>query len=263
MNILITNDDGYQAKGIRVLAEIMCQFGSVTVIAPKFHQSGMSMAVSLGFRQIGYKKLPQLGPGDWSYLDATPASCVKFAVNLGLQPDVVLSGINHGHNAASASCYSGTLGAAAEAALNGFRAIGVSLAAAYPGLRVTMADVNRRALGLAGANAAANGVADRCGTVESDGFAALAARRFDAVVTNPPIRAGKATIYRMFDETRAHLRPGGALYLVIRKQQGAESCIRYLKTLYARVEKLDRSGGFWVIRAGGALENGGENDVQQ
>ena len=127
MNILITNDDGYQAKGIRVLAEIMCQFGSVTVIAPKFHQSGMSMAVSLGFRQIGYKKLPQLGPGDWSYLDATPASCVKFAVNLGLQPDVVLSGINHGHNAASASCYSGTLGAAAEAALNGFRAIGVSL----------------------------------------------------------------------------------------------------------------------------------------
>lgn len=127
MNILITNDDGYQAKGIRVLAEIMCQFGSVTVLAPKFHQSGMSMAVSLGFRQIGYKKLPQLGPGDWSYLDATPASCVKFAINLGLKPDVVLSGINHGHNAASASCYSGTLGAAAEAALNGFRSIGVSL----------------------------------------------------------------------------------------------------------------------------------------
>lgn len=145
----------------------------------------------------------------------------------------------------------------------GWGAIGVSLAAAYPDLRVTMADVNRRALGLAGANAAANGVADRCGTVESDGFAALAARRFDAVVTNPPIRAGKATIYRMFDEARAHLRPGGALYLVIRKQQGAESCIRYLKTLYARVEKLDRSGGFWVIRAEGALENGGENDVQQ
>ena len=53
MNILITNDDGYNAKGIHVLAEIMCQFGNVTVIAPKYHQSGMSMAVSLGLRQAG------------------------------------------------------------------------------------------------------------------------------------------------------------------------------------------------------------------
>ncbi len=126
MRILITNDDGFEAKGIKVLAEIMSRFGEVTVIAPKKHQSGMSMAVSLGFKQIAHK---DLGNG-WHYVDATPASCVKFGLNtmfLGNFPDVVVSGINHGSNAATASCYSGTLGAAEEAALNGIPAIGVSL----------------------------------------------------------------------------------------------------------------------------------------
>jgi 5'-nucleotidase len=118
MRILITNDDGYQAKGLKVLVEIMKQFGEVTVIAPKKHQSGMSMAVSIGFKQIAHK---DLGEG-WHYVDATPASCVKYGLNtifLNEFPDVVVSGINHGSNASTASCYSGTLGAAAEAALNG------------------------------------------------------------------------------------------------------------------------------------------------
>lgn len=126
MRILITNDDGYQAKGIQVLANIMKKYGEVTVIAPKIHQSGMSMAVSLGFKQIAHR---DLGNG-WHYVDATPASCVKFGLNtifLNQFPDVVVSGINHGSNASTASCYSGTLGAAAEAALNGIPAIGVSL----------------------------------------------------------------------------------------------------------------------------------------
>ena len=126
MRILITNDDGYQSKGIQVLANIMKKYGEVTVIAPKTHQSGMSMAVSLGFKQIAHK---DLGNG-WHYVDATPASCVKFGLNtmfLNQFPDVVVSGINHGSNASTASCYSGTLGAAAEAALNGIPAIGVSL----------------------------------------------------------------------------------------------------------------------------------------
>ena len=131
MRILITNDDGYEAKGIKVLADIMSQFGEVTVIAPKKHQSGMSMALSLGFKQIAHK---DLGNG-WHYVDATPASCVKFGLNTMFVndfPDVVVSGINHGSNASVASCYSGTLGAAAEAALNGIPAIGVSLDSLHP-----------------------------------------------------------------------------------------------------------------------------------
>ena len=126
MEILITNDDGYRAKGIKVLAEMMKQFGNITVIAPKHHQSGMSMAVSLGLKPVAYKRLSE----EWSYLDATPASCVKYGLNIPFLdrfPDAVVSGINHGSNASTASCYSGTLGAAAEAALNGVPAIGVSL----------------------------------------------------------------------------------------------------------------------------------------
>ena len=131
MRILITNDDGYEAKGIKVLAEIMSRFGEVAVIAPKKHQSGMSMALSLGFKQIAHK---DLGDG-WHYVDATPASCVKFGLNtmfLNDFPDVVVSGINHGSNASVASCYSGTLGAVEEAALNGIPGIGVSLDTLHP-----------------------------------------------------------------------------------------------------------------------------------
>lgn len=130
MKILITNDDGYQAKGIKVLADMMKEFGEVTVIAPKHHQSGMSMAVSIGLKQIAYRDLGETDGVRWSYLDATPASCVKFGLNtcfLDNFPDVVVSGINHGSNASTASCYSGTLGAAQEGALNGIPAIGVSI----------------------------------------------------------------------------------------------------------------------------------------
>lgn len=138
----------------------------------------------------------------------------------------------------------------------GWGALGVSLAKANPGLRVTMADVNLRALALCRKNAAANGVEADC--LESDGFSALAGRSFDAVVTNPPIRAGKQVIYRMFADAAWFLRPGGALYLVIRKQQGAESCEKYLKTLYANVEKLDKSGGYWVLRAASPAQKEGD-----
>lgn len=129
----------------------------------------------------------------------------------------------------------------------GWGAIGVSIARANPGCRVVMADVNHRALALAEENARANHAPVQC--LESDGMAALMDCRFDAVVTNPPIRAGKQVIYRMFADAATVLNPGGALYLVIRKQQGAESCVRYLKTLYGAVDTLKRSGGFWVLRA--------------
>lgn len=130
MKILVTNDDGYFAQGIAVLAKMMQQFGEVTVIAPKYHQSGTSMAVSMGFKQIAVKALGVKDGSEWYYLDGTPASCVKFGIdNLMAEekPDVVVCGINHGSNAGTAVLYSGTLGAAQEAAVNGIPAIGVSL----------------------------------------------------------------------------------------------------------------------------------------
>ena len=127
MKILITNDDGYKARGLEALIETMRPFGDITVVAPKYHQSGMSMAISLGFKRIAVK---QIAPDRW-YLDGTPASCVKFGIDNIMvgdkRPDVVICGINHGSNAATAALYSGTLGAAQEAAVNGILGIGVSL----------------------------------------------------------------------------------------------------------------------------------------
>lgn len=129
LNILVTNDDGFQSKGIDVLLRMMRQFGSVTVIAPKFPQSGMSMAVSLGGKPVAVETLPSENAVYYASLDGTPASCVKFAIDefYHRKPDVVVSGINHGYNVASAANYSGTLGAAEEAALNDVPGIGVSL----------------------------------------------------------------------------------------------------------------------------------------
>ena len=129
----------------------------------------------------------------------------------------------------------------------GWGVIGIAVKRKWPETRVMMADVNTRALELSRENAKLNRAGVTC--VESDGMAALAGKTFDAVITNPPIRAGKQVIYKMFADAAKSLNPGGALYLVIRKQQGAESAVKYLQTICRSVEKLDKSGGFWVIRA--------------
>ncbi|HAZ74047.1 MAG TPA: 5'/3'-nucleotidase SurE [Rikenellaceae bacterium] len=130
MKILITNDDCYTAKGIGVLYDILKPYGDITSVAPKKPQSGMSMAVSMGLKPIGVKKIGQTsGLGSW-YLDGTPASCIKYGIDNIFHPqtpDLIVSGINHGSNAATASLYSGTIGAAMEAAVNGIPGIGVSL----------------------------------------------------------------------------------------------------------------------------------------
>ncbi len=130
MKIIITNDDGYKSKGLQALTGIMRRFGDLTVVAPKAPQSGMSMAVSMGLRPIAVKKLTKEPGLERWYLDGTPASCVKFALDNILwpaEPDLVVSGINHGSNAATAAIYSGTIGAAMEGAVNGVLSIGVSL----------------------------------------------------------------------------------------------------------------------------------------
>ena len=128
---------------------------------------------------------------------------------------------------------------------SGWGAMTVMTLAKGPDVVMTMADVNERALALAKANIEKNRMQARA--VLSDGFERVDGL-FDAVITNPPIRAGKAVIYRMFEEAKAHLKPGGALYLVIRKQQGAPSALKFLQSLYARAEVIEREGGYWVIR---------------
>ena len=126
----------------------------------------------------------------------------------------------------------------------GWGAMTVLTLAKCPACDITMADVNERALALAKENVAANGM--RARAILSDGFEHVEGE-FEAVITNPPIRAGKAVIYRMFEDAKAHLVPGGRLYLVIRKQQGAPSALKFLKALYGRAEVIERDGGYWII----------------
>ena len=128
----------------------------------------------------------------------------------------------------------------------GWGAVGVALGKKYPMLQIAMTDINSRAVELAKRNLAANGV--RAEVVQGDGFQSVTGD-FDAVITNPPIRAGKAVVYGLFAEARDRLRPGGALYAVIRKQQGAPSALKYLREVYAEAEVIDRGAGFHVIRA--------------
>ena len=112
-------------------------------------------------------------------------------------------------------------------------------------IELVQSDVNHRALALTRENLQRNGVSGT--VVESDGFEALDGN-FDVILTNPPIRAGKAVIYRLFEEAGNHLTEGGALYLVIRKQQGAESAKRYLETIFGSVELIERKKGYWILR---------------
>lgn len=137
----------------------------------------------------------------------------------------------------------------------GWGPVGLSLALENPKADFLMADINERAVELTERNRRLNGVLN-ARVIESDSFESIEGQ-FEHILTNPPIRAGKQVIYKMFADAAKCLNNGGALYLVIRKQQGAQSCVKYLKTLYASVEKLDKSGGFWVLKACEPLK--GEN----
>ena len=127
--ILVTNDDGIAAPGIRTLISIMNDIGDVVVVAPDNPQSGMGHAITvnttLRCNPINVDEGPQL---EYS-CSGTPADCVKMASNeiLNRKPDLCVSGINHGSNASLNVIYSGTMSAAVEAGIEGIPAIGFSL----------------------------------------------------------------------------------------------------------------------------------------
>ncbi|OUM95042.1 MAG: 16S rRNA methyltransferase [Thermobacillus sp. ZCTH02-B1] len=133
----------------------------------------------------------------------------------------------------------------------GYGPIGLAIAASLPNARVTMVDINERAVELARANAGLNGIRNVT-VLESDLLEAVRGQTFDAVLTNPPIRAGKAVVHRIFAEAREVLAPGGALWVVIRKQQGAPSATAKLEELFGpdHVRTAARDKGYHVLRAG-------------
>ncbi|HBT08750.1 MAG TPA: 5'/3'-nucleotidase SurE, partial [Leeuwenhoekiella sp.] len=128
--ILVTNDDGITAPGIRTLISIMQELGDVVVVAPDSPQSGMGHAITVNdtiycdpikeFQADAHKEYRCSG---------TPADCVKIAVQEIMQrkPDICVSGINHGSNSSINVIYSGTMSAAVEAGVEGIPAIGFSL----------------------------------------------------------------------------------------------------------------------------------------
>ena len=136
----------------------------------------------------------------------------------------------------------------------GWGAVGISVAKAFPDTFVTMAEINSRAIELIHKNMAENGVTN-CETVATDGYTNVTGQ-YDVILTNPPIRAGKAVIYQMFADARTRLAPGGAMYIVIRKQQGAPSAQKYLSTLYEDVKIIEKEAGFWILRCAGPLPVG-------
>lgn len=126
--ILVTNDDGIDAPGIRKLAEIASEVGEVFVVAPDKPQSGKSHSITVA-DILSLKELDFKGSQHDFACSGTPVDCVKIALDkvLDRTPDLVLSGINHGSNSAINVLYSGTMGAAMEAGIEGIPAIGFSL----------------------------------------------------------------------------------------------------------------------------------------
>ena len=120
-----------------------------------------------------------------------------------------------------------------------------------------MADINQRACDLSRKNSQANGV--QATVIESDGYEKVLGHAYDLILQNPPIRAGKSVIYKMFADASGCLTETGELWLVIRKQQGAPSAITYLKTLFENVETPEKKSGFWIIRCWNPLKNSNHN----
>jgi len=126
--ILITNDDGINAPGIRNLVEAVKDLGKIVVVAPDKPQSGMGHAITIG-QPLRLHAIHNIeGVEAWS-CTGTPVDCVKLAVDkvLHRKPDICLSGINHGANHSINVIYSGTMSAAVEAAIESIPSIGFSL----------------------------------------------------------------------------------------------------------------------------------------
>ncbi|MGF7035857.1 16S rRNA (guanine1207-N2)-methyltransferase [Paenibacillus mucilaginosus] len=130
----------------------------------------------------------------------------------------------------------------------GYGPIGLAAAAMADQGQVTMVDINERAIELAKRNAQRNSIRN-VRILQSDLLAEVAGESFDVVLTNPPIRAGKETVHRIFEQAHSVLTDGGALWVVIQKKQGAPSAVAKLESIFASVEEVERDRGYWILKA--------------
>ncbi|MFA6801031.1 MAG: 5'/3'-nucleotidase SurE, partial [Acholeplasmataceae bacterium] len=127
MNILVVNDDGYEAEGLKLLVRALQPFGTIYVSAPKTHQSGKSHAITFNKRIETYFVDTIIGSKSSLVVDGTPADATRLGLKLfNVDFDLVVSGINFGANIAKDIFYSGTVAAALEAKILGVDAIAIS-----------------------------------------------------------------------------------------------------------------------------------------
>lgn len=130
----------------------------------------------------------------------------------------------------------------------GYGVIGITLARLFPDKTITMVDVNERAVSLATENATKNNVSN-VRIMQSDGFQQLEEQKFAAILTNPPIRAGKKVVYSLVSDSESYLQNEGELWLVVQKKQGAPSLIEYLQGIFAEVDVVTRKKGYYILKA--------------
>ncbi|UII56065.1 class I SAM-dependent methyltransferase [Cytobacillus spongiae] len=130
----------------------------------------------------------------------------------------------------------------------GYGPIGLAMAKYLPDRTVHMVDVNERAIALAKENAERNQITN-VQIYESDGLENVKAEQVAYILTNPPIRAGKDVVHKIYEQSYHLLIDGGELWVVIQKKQGAPSSIDKLTTLFSEVETVDKKKGYFIIRA--------------
>jgi 16S rRNA (guanine1207-N2)-methyltransferase len=130
----------------------------------------------------------------------------------------------------------------------GYGPIGLAAAGLAAKGKVTMVDINERAIELARENAARNQI-HNVEIIQSDALQAVRGRSFDRILTNPPIRAGKETVHRIFEEASDCLAEGGQLWVVIQKKQGAPSAFAKLEQLFGHVREVTKDKGYRIFAA--------------
>ncbi|MFD1039167.1 class I SAM-dependent methyltransferase [Virgibacillus byunsanensis] len=130
----------------------------------------------------------------------------------------------------------------------GYGPIGIALADSFKDRKIIFADINERAIAFAEKNAAHNKV-DNAEFIQSDRFSNLSNQLFAAIITNPPIRAGKKIVHSMFEESKKALLPQGELWVVIQKKQGAPSAKEKLVEVFGNAEVVNRDKGYFILRA--------------
>ncbi|MDO1604444.1 class I SAM-dependent methyltransferase [Lactobacillus sp. YT155] len=129
----------------------------------------------------------------------------------------------------------------------GYGPIGLSIAKKFPDRQITMSDVNERALELAKTNAELNDI-ENVEIIESSVYDKIS-KKFAAILTNPPIRAGKEIVSAMVSDASKHLIDGGSIWVVIQKKQGAPSVKKLMQETFNNVEVVKKDKGYYILKA--------------